>query len=723
MTVKMARLAVGARVIYDGEAFEVVEICPAAGSGNDVVLKSIRLGVYRRVPLREVLFRADKEAACDGEDVGGADSDEAQNWAPASVVLAELSDDERNEISQRAGHIREVLTGYQTGNPGHERDKPHPQYAPDRPKAERYKAKADELGVGVRTIERWVQRYRADGEAGLAPRHEHGKGPASHVDPRWMQIALEVMVEHTELSRPSRSLVIKYTNARVAARWAGAVELPARATAFRALAELEKQHPTFRLSTKRNRDIAGRPGGVYGKLRPTRPGEYMLMDTTRLDVFALDQITLQWVQAELTVGMDWYTRCITGIRLTPVSTKSVDAADVLYQSFRPKPAGEDWPDWARWPDHGVPRSVLVEQEAIENPAAPGRSGPAIAPETIVVDHGKIYLSEHLNSVCQRMGISIQPARLRTGRDKGPVERFFRTLREDLLQMLPGYKGPDVHSRGVNPESEAFFFLDELEAIIREWVALIYHHRPHGGLVEPRLPGLDLSPAVMFEHGIARAGYIEVPPDPDLWYEFLKVKWRTIQHYGVEFGGCKYNGEGLPAPGTKSPFKGKAKESWPIHYSPDDITRCYFRNPETQIWHTLTWEHAPANGMAFSEDALAFARKMCADKYRYPDDRLAVADLMERWNLGLGASMAERRIALRLSRETPSFESQDPADATAISNLPSVAHALSAVPVTESHTAPPTPATRISRLETAAVESPPTGDEEDDDVDEEMWEDV
>ena len=84
------------------------------------------------------------------------------------------------------------------------------------------------------------------------------------------------------------------------------------------------------------------------------------------------------------------------------------------------------------------------------------------------------VSEHLTSVCRRMGISIQPARLRTGRDKGPVERFFRTLREDLLQALPGYKGPDIHSRGVNPEDDAFFFLDELEAIIREWIATVYH---------------------------------------------------------------------------------------------------------------------------------------------------------------------------------------------------------------------------------------------------------
>ena len=74
------------------------------------------------------------------------------------------------------------------------------------------------------------------------------------------------------------------------------VPLASRATAFRLLEELERRHPTFRLSTKRNRDIADRPGASYGKLRPTRPGEYVLMDTTRLDVFALDPVTLRWMQ-------------------------------------------------------------------------------------------------------------------------------------------------------------------------------------------------------------------------------------------------------------------------------------------------------------------------------------------------------------------------------------------------------------------------------------------
>jgi len=54
--------------------------------------------------------------------------------------------------------------------------------------------------------------------------------------------------------------------------------------------------------------------------------------------------------------------------------------------------------------------------------------------------------------------------------KAAVERFFRTLREQLLIALPGYKGPDVHHRGADVEEQAFYFLDELEELIRQWIA-------------------------------------------------------------------------------------------------------------------------------------------------------------------------------------------------------------------------------------------------------------
>ncbi|MFI9546778.1 helix-turn-helix domain-containing protein [Streptomyces sp. NPDC052016] len=659
------RVGVGTRFRYDGETVEVIELA-ITSNGNEAVLKDGR-GKLIRLGVKELLLSDRARVIPEGS---GPSSDDDEDIA--GVVLSQQSESEQDGVRERAAHIREVLTGYRSGTPelaaGGE---PRPDYLPDVSLGDRYASKAAEIGVTVRTIERWVRDYRRGGEAGLAAAGRPARGRAAKVDDRWVETAREVMVEHTRESKPSRTMVIERTRARVIARFGpDAVPQPSRATAFRLLEELEDQHPLFRLSTKRNRDIADRPDGPYGKLRPTRPGEYLLMDSTRLDVFAFDPFTLRWVQAELSVGMDWYTRCITGIRLTPVSTKAVDVAAVLYQSFRPPPAGRDWPRYAVWPEHGIPRTVLVDTAVAEGA---GASGPVLVPETVVIDHGKPYDSEHLTSVCRRMGISIQPARLRTGRDKGPVERFFRTLREGLLQVLPGYKGPDIHSRGEHPEDDAFFFLHELEAIIREWVAVVYHHRPHASLVDPGLPGLRMSPAKMFEHGMARAGYIEAPRDPNLAYEFLKTEWRTIQHYGVEIDRRRYNGPGLKGlSNVRSPYDGPVKNGSPFQVDPDDITRIYFRAPDRR-WHALVWEHAPAAGMPLSEDALIFARKLAAARYRYPDDRLAVADLLERWNLGLGTTLAERRIALRLSREQAAIELPD-TDEQVIS-LPSVRKAL------------------------------------------------
>ena len=659
------RVGIGTHFRYDGETVEVVEMA-ATAAGNEVVLKNGR-GRLLRVSLKELLF-SDRAAIVPVQ--GGPGSQDEEEIA--GVVLGRLSQPQRLRVIERAEHVREVLTGFRSGNrelarPG----EPRPQFAPDLPLDARYAAKADELGVTDRTVRRWVAAYQRGGEAGLASRVGSATSVSERADQRWVETALEVMVEHTDASKPSRKMVIDRTRARVIARFGpDAVHLPSQAVAYRVLAELERRHPLFRLSTKRNRDIADRPEGPYGKLRPTRPGEYLLMDSTRLDVFAVDPLTLKWVQAELSVGMDWLTRCVTGIRLTSVSTKSVDVSAVLYQAFRPRPADERWPRHAVWPEHGIPKTVLVDAGAVEGP---GLAHPPIVPETLVVDHGKVYVSEHLTSVCQRMGISIQPARLRTGRDKGPVERFFRTLREDLLQALPGYKGPDIHSRGQDVEEEAFFFLDELEMIIREWTAAVYHHRPHTGLVDPTVPGLELSPAAMFEHGMARAGYIEAPRDPYLALEFLDTEWRTIQHYGVEIDGRRYNGPALtPYRGTPSPYR-DAKDRWPFQANVDDITKIYFRDPKTRAWHTLTWEHAPSLEMPMSQDALRFARRLAVKKYTYPDDRLAVADLLERWKVGLGTTLAERRMALRLSREQ-AIELPETGAETAVT-LPSVRRAL------------------------------------------------
>ena len=299
------------------------------------------------------------------------------------------------------------------------------------------------------------------------------------------------------------------------------------------------------------------------------------------------------------------------------------------------------------PYHGLPGHGR-DRRRQSSAAHDGELLPSVAAETIVVDHGKIYLSEHLMSACARLGISIQPARVYQATDKGPLERWFRTLGEQLLAALPGYKGPDVYRRGKDPEQEAFYFLSELEAIIRQWTAN-YHRQPHAGLCVPEVPGLEISPLEMFAHGIARAGYLQVLARADLAFDFLKVEWRTIQHYGVEIGGLRYDGAALnPYRNRTSPYAGKHAGRWPIRVDPGDVSKVWFQDPAGNQWHALRWEHADAIGGPFSSEALAYARQLATATHRFPDTRRALAELLEQWGAGLAGNRAERRMALRLS---------------------------------------------------------------------------
>lgn len=93
----------------------------------------------------------------------------------------------------------------------------------------------------------------------------------------------------------------------------------------------------------------------------------------------MDPVTLRWLPVHLTVAMDRYTRCIIALVLTAGDAKAVDIASVLYECMRPRPAPEHWPAYASWPEHGVPRCILIDPAAIEEPARRGVRRPNVVP--------------------------------------------------------------------------------------------------------------------------------------------------------------------------------------------------------------------------------------------------------------------------------------------------------------------------------------------------------
>jgi len=669
------RIAVGARLLFQGDAVQV-----ASFDGRTVVLQRERGGRVVSVSLAVLAAGASvlpqssgqvSRPAGDGEPLAldaGADA----GLGVGAVALAALDAGQLAVVAARAGHVREVLTGFRSGDCDRaEPGEPRAAYGAGTALKARYAAKAEELGVRARTVENWVAAYRAGGEAGLVDARTVRR-QGSGVDPRWDAAVRAVLAEGVKASTPTRSAVLAKTAARLESQYGpGVVAAPTRATAYRRLAVLAKGTNAVCGSAKARRSIADRPVGAYGRLRAVRPGEYVILDTQDLDVFAMEPVTCRWVRAQLTVAQDLFSRCIVGLRVTAVSTKAVDVAGVLLETVAagdPDPlnpitgsttgsvsggawaAGEadvDGVDAGRLgPYHGVPgRLVFTEVEAA------GHEGVWCPPETLVVDHGRAFLSVHVIGVCARLGISIQPAQPHKPTDKPTVERFFKTLREGLVQHLPAYKGPDLHSRGERVEDEAFLFLHELEAVIREWVATVYHLSPHDGLVVAAWPGTVLSPREMFEVGVATAGVLRIPASPQLAYEFLAVVWRTIQHYGVEVGGLRYNGPGLDGyRNLRSPYRGIAAGKWPIRVNPDDVRWVYFQDPDDAAWHRLDWEHAPLLGAPFSAEAARHARVLAARADRFTDPAQALGELLARWETGAVTGARERRMALRLSSE-------------------------------------------------------------------------
>lgn len=133
----VTRLGVGSRLLFDGEPMQVAEMLD-----RDVLLRDAS-GAVRRVPLVSVLDgRSDGVRMLDvaDEDTGGGEL--------VADVLGQLPENQLRLVRDRAGHVRELLTGFRSGAAELAReDEPREGYGPSTLLNTRYALKAAELGV------------------------------------------------------------------------------------------------------------------------------------------------------------------------------------------------------------------------------------------------------------------------------------------------------------------------------------------------------------------------------------------------------------------------------------------------------------------------------------------------------------------------------------------------------------------------------------------------
>lgn len=648
-------LSIGTRVIHEHEEWTVCAII-----GEDVCLERRGSPGLARVRIVSLL---DPTSPFRISDRALSKKRQEKAPVPSDIALHLIPEDQLEKVLDRAAHVREVLCGYKSGTkysavPGEPRD----EYRPKKSLMSKYQAKAAELHVSVPAVRAWVHRYRDDGVLGLVDRRSQKPvDPYQGCSEEWVEVARAVVKERTTKSNITKGNLLLIIEERVhraerekLAAWKEgqpepkAIPIPGDWAARRALNAL-LFNKKFESARKR-RAVAEIPHDGFGHFEASRPGQLVLLDSNRLDVWALDEINSEWVRTELTVAMDVYSGCILGLRLSPVSTKSIDVASVLFEVIQPHEVPPDWPESASWPYHGVPETVLV----LDKDNEVRLQGPGIFPDAVTVDHGKVYISAHIINACAELGISLQPARKYTATDKAPIERFFETLRTGLFDLLPGYKGENIEARGIGAQDEAIYLVSQLEEMIREWVGTVYHRRPVDSLSDDQMPGLRLSPMDRYAHGIAAAGAIVLPRDPHLAIHFLPVTFHVMKKDGVYFQGLIYKGPILSKwRDRQSPYRDLPDKKWPFKYNPSDVRKIYFQDPEDKTWHNLESQLASSVGRPFGSDALDIAKRLARQK-KVPLKE-ALLHLLAKFGAGLELTPEERKAAIKANQQAVKFQ--------------------------------------------------------------------
>ncbi|MET9080555.1 Mu transposase C-terminal domain-containing protein [Streptomyces sp. NPDC004237] len=552
-------------------------------------------------------------------------------------------------------HLIEVETGLPPDAP--EGSVPRPAYDPGcRSLAEREKAKAAELKAGLRTVQRMRRRYREQGLWGLVDgRYAPKPRPTGNVDSRIVQATVAAIEAQTGTSTGTKARMLRQVERSLTEEYGEAVvAMPSRATFYRLVDALSAGRHTFGSAVTR-RQTANRPSGVFTATVAARPGEQVQIDTTPLDVMAvMDDGVLG--RTELTIAVDIATRTICAAVLHPAGAKAVDAALMLARMVVPEPVRPGWDAALRMSASRIPHGRLVDIDTrLELTAAK----PVIVPDTIVVDRGKVYLSETFLRACRTLGISVQPCHPRSPAEKGVVERTFSSINSLFVQHLAGYTGRDRTRRGSDVETRAVWPVADLQDLLDEWIVAGWQMRPHEGLRHPLTPDRALSPNEAYAAMVAAAGYVPVTPTGEDYIEMLPSLWRGINDYGVQIDYRTYNSAALAPYRRQASGVTAQRGAWEVHYDPYDLTRIWVRDHHKGGWITAEWTQLPLIRQPFADFTWRYARTVAAargvDDTKESSVAVVLAGILKRAEEGPGPerrATAKARAATAMPRRLP-----------------------------------------------------------------------
>jgi transposase InsO family protein len=255
------------------------------------------------------------------------------------------------------------------------------------------------------TLERWYYAYKSGGLDALRPKSRSDKGRGRELSSEQRALLLEIRREHPHASVP----MILATLVADGRFESGAIS----ASTVR------------RLYAEQGLDRVSLRHGSHDKVRlrwqAERPGALWHGDVCHARALKLAGAI---VPVRIHALLDDASRFVIGIEAR-TAEREIDMLGLLVRALR-------------------------------------RHGP---PDALYLDNGATYRGQALSLACARMGIALLHARPYDAPARGKMERFWRTLREQCLDL-----------------SGSLATLHDLNVRLYAWVDEHYHRTPHGGLL-------------------------------------------------------------------------------------------------------------------------------------------------------------------------------------------------------------------------------------------------
>ncbi|MCP2216226.1 DDE-type integrase/transposase/recombinase [Bradyrhizobium elkanii] len=292
------------------------------------------------------------------------------------------------------------------------------------------------------------------------------------------------------------------------------------------------------------------------------------VDHCLLDILVIDEETGKIAgRPWLTAIIDRYSRCIVGFSLSFAPPAWTSVMDALRVAIMPK-------EW-----------LLADIGNIDN------SWDCFSvPRHLTTDHGRDFKSNSMVAASSALGFDLHHAPPRKPWFKGKIERWFRTLQDQIVHTIPGTVLSKWENRKFfDANKYAVLTIHEVNWILAKWVVDIYHQTTHSKL--------GRTPAEMWKRGLQSIPVLREFPEDLIVPMMGLVVPRTLRHGGVRYLGLRWDHENWSTVRAYLPDSANVQ----VRIDPLDISSAYVYDPRAEKWiEGVLVEPVEARGLTLNQ---------------------------------------------------------------------------------------------------------------------------